>query len=222
MNTHRWKNTLPRGRVSIDIKRKTYIIRISKNIYLSTYHPLTLIHLSRRFTSMMQPAEQNSFEYHLSHFRNPVSTSSSSAKRFPPSCEPCFTRPTFPTVKRKHLFMNILCIESFCPQNTHNKTLLFGRTLLRHVRHVDYWNQALNMRILVCYLHSHKAELYCYLMIRVENLLRSLHLFYFHLWPIYWLSLVVTFNFSNLVSKITNCSLEPIIYPWTARCDPLQ
>jgi hypothetical protein len=34
-------------------------------------------------------------------------------------CHPAvnrFTRQTFPTVKRKHFFMNILCIESFCPQ----------------------------------------------------------------------------------------------------------
>jgi hypothetical protein len=30
----------------------------------------------------------------------------------------------------KH-FMNILCIESFCPYKTHNRTLLFGRTLLK-------------------------------------------------------------------------------------------
>jgi hypothetical protein len=27
-----------------------------------------------------------------------------------------FTRQTLPTVNRKHFFMNILCIESFCPQ----------------------------------------------------------------------------------------------------------
>jgi hypothetical protein len=28
----------------------------------------------------------------------------------------CFTRQTLPTVNRKHLFMNILYIELFCPQ----------------------------------------------------------------------------------------------------------
>jgi hypothetical protein len=32
----------------------------------------------------------------------------------------------------------------------------------------------------------------CYLVIHIETLLRPLHLFYFHLWPIYWLSLVYT------------------------------
>jgi hypothetical protein len=28
-----------------------------------------------------------------------------------------FTQQTLPTINRKHVFMNILCIESFCPQN---------------------------------------------------------------------------------------------------------
>jgi hypothetical protein len=37
-----------------------------------------------------------------------------------------FTRQTLPTINRKHFFMNILCIESFCPQKTHKRTLLFG------------------------------------------------------------------------------------------------
>jgi hypothetical protein len=57
-----------------------------------------------------------------------------------------FMRQTLPTIKRKHLFMNILCIESFCPQ----KTLLFGSTLLKHGRHVDCWNQPLNMCMHAC------------------------------------------------------------------------
>jgi hypothetical protein len=43
--------------------------------------------------------------------------------------------------------MNILCIESFCPQKTHNRTLLFGS-------HFDYWNQSLNMNMRICYLWS--------------------------------------------------------------------
>jgi hypothetical protein len=44
-----------------------------------------------------------------------------------------FTLRTLPTLKRKHFFMNILCIESFCPQKkTHNRNLLFGNTLLKH------------------------------------------------------------------------------------------
>jgi hypothetical protein len=46
-----------------------------------------------------------------------------------------FTWQTLPTVERKHFFMNILCIESFWPQKTHNITLLFGSTLFKHGRH---------------------------------------------------------------------------------------
>jgi hypothetical protein len=42
----------------------------------------------------------------------------------------------------------------------------------------------------VCYLDCHEAGLCCYLVIHIENLLRPLQLFYFHLWPAYWLSLV--------------------------------
>jgi hypothetical protein len=42
--------------------------------------------------------------------------------------------------------MNILCIESFCSQKTHNKALLFGSTLFKHGRYFDCWNQPLIMR----------------------------------------------------------------------------
>jgi hypothetical protein len=64
--------------------------------------------------------------------------------------------------------------------------LLFGNTLLKHSHHFDYWNQPLNMRMCICYLGSHEAGLCCYLVMHIQNL----QLFYFHLWPIYWLSLV--------------------------------
>jgi hypothetical protein len=46
------------------------------------------------------------------------------------------------------------------------------------------------MRMRVCYIDCHEAGLCCYLWIHIENLLHPLQLFYFHLWPIYWLSLV--------------------------------
>jgi hypothetical protein len=71
--------------------------------------------------------------------------------------------------------------------------LLFCSTLLKHGRHFDYQNQHLNMRMRVCYLDCHETGLCCYLVIHIENLLRPLQLFYFHLWPIYWLSLVHDF-----------------------------
>jgi hypothetical protein len=46
------------------------------------------------------------------------------------------------------------------------------------------------MRMRVCYLDYHEAGLCCYLVIHIGNVLRPLQLFYFHLWPIYWFSLV--------------------------------
>jgi hypothetical protein len=46
------------------------------------------------------------------------------------------------------------------------------------------------MRTRVCYLDYHEAGLCCYLVIRIENALSPLQPFFFHLWPIYWLSLV--------------------------------
>jgi hypothetical protein len=42
----------------------------------------------------------------------------------------------------------------------------------------------------ICYLPCHEAGLCCYLVICLENLLHTLQLIYFHLWPIYWLSFV--------------------------------
>jgi hypothetical protein len=76
----------------------------------------------------------------------------------------------------------------------HNRTLRFGSTLFKHGRHFFYWNQRLNMRMRLCYLDCHEAGLCCYLVIHIENLLPQLQTFYFHLWPIYWLSLVKTWR----------------------------
>jgi hypothetical protein len=33
---------------------------------------------------------------------------------------------TLPPINRKHFFMDILCIESFCPRKMHSRTLVFG------------------------------------------------------------------------------------------------
>jgi hypothetical protein len=76
-----------------------------------------------------------------------------------------FTLQTLPTINRKHFFMNILCIESFCQQKAHNGTLLFVSTSLKHGRHFEYWNQPLNMRMCIHYLNCHEAGLCCYLVI---------------------------------------------------------
>jgi hypothetical protein len=71
-----------------------------------------------------------------------------------------------------------------------NRTLLFSNTRLKHGLHFDYRNQPLNMRMSVCYLDCHETGLCCYLVIQIGNLWRPLQLFYFRLWPIYWLCLL--------------------------------
>jgi hypothetical protein len=76
-------------------------------------------------------------------------------------------------------------------KKTHNRTMQFCSIRLKHGRHFDYWKQPLNMRMRVCYLDCHDTGLCCYLVIHLENLLCPLQLFYFHLWPIYWLSFVL-------------------------------
>jgi hypothetical protein len=80
----------------------------------------------------------------------------------------------------------------------HNRTLLFGIILLKHGHHFDYWNQPLNMRMRVCYLDCHEVGLSCYLEKNIENLLRTLQLFYFHLWINYWLYLIYTLKYRGL------------------------
>jgi hypothetical protein len=72
----------------------------------------------------------------------------------------------------------------------HNRTILFGRILLKHCHHFDYWNQLPNICVNVCYLNCREAGLCCYLVIHIGNLLRPLQLLYFHSWPVYWLFLI--------------------------------
>jgi hypothetical protein len=66
--------------------------------------------------------------------------------------------------------MNIFRSESFYPQETHKRTLFFGRILFKYSRHFDYRNQPLNMLILVYYLDCHEAGLCCYLVVHIENI----------------------------------------------------
>jgi uncharacterized membrane protein len=68
-------------------------------------------------------------------------------------------------------------MESFFPQKTQNRTLLFGSTILKHGLHFDYWNQPLNMGMRVCYLDFLVAGLCCFLVMQTENLLHPLQLF---------------------------------------------
>jgi hypothetical protein len=94
------------------------------------------------------------------------------------------TRKTLLTVNRKHFFMNIICIESFCPQE--KKRTEFGSSVVHpQARSRISWIQSLNMRMRVCYLDCHEAGLCCYPVVHIENPLRQLQLFYFRSWPIY-------------------------------------
>jgi hypothetical protein len=116
-----------------------------------------------------------------------VLTSSSLAKHLPPSCEPLYTRNTSHRKYETFLYEYSLHWALSPTKKKHNRTLLVVSILLMHGRHFDYCNQPLNMRMRVCYLHCHETGLCCYLVIHIDNLLRPLQLFYFHLWPIYWL-----------------------------------
>jgi hypothetical protein len=90
-----------------------------------------------------------------------------------------FTGQTLLTINRKHFFMNILCIEFFCPQ----KRLTECCSSVEHSSSAcrfDYWNQPMNMHIHVCYLDCHEAVLCCCLVMHIENLLRPLQLFHFY------------------------------------------
>jgi hypothetical protein len=166
------------------------IFETGRNISFSTYPPPTLILLSHRFTSASKPAVLKSFDCCLSHFRTSVSTSSSSAKPLPPSCEPLYWTNTSHHKQETFLYEYLLhWILLPTKKKTNNKTLLFGSIHLKHGGHFNYWKQPLNICMRVCYLDCHEAGLCCYLLIHIETLLRPLQLFYFHFWPIYWLSL---------------------------------
>jgi hypothetical protein len=150
---------------------------MGKKNYFSTYPPPTLIHMPIALPLRRNPQHRSLLNCCLSHVCTSVSTSWP-LREFLDQVVNRFEPQTFPTVNRKHFFMNRLCIESFCLQKTkHNKTLLFGSTLLKHGRHFDYWNQPLNMSMLVCYLDCEEAGLCCYLLIHTEKPLHPLKMF---------------------------------------------
>jgi hypothetical protein len=167
------------------------------NILLQLLHCLFIILLSGRINSFTRCTVTSvaistgimcDFQTSLREFLHPVVND--------------FMQQMLPTINRKHFFMNILCIDSFSLQKTHNTMLLFRSTPLKHGRHFDYWNQPLCTCMHICCLDCHEAGLCCYLVIHTENLSRPLQLFYFHLWPIYWLSLVSssTKSLLNIIS----------------------
>jgi hypothetical protein len=155
----------------------------SCKIHFTSRHILHqhLQHLSHRFTSASKTQHRNLLTVvsatsapPIQHLRHQWNVCHRVVSRF--------TRRTLPTA-------NISLWKSFAvstlahKKKTHNISLLFGITL-KHGRHFDYRNQPVNIRVGVCYLDCHEAGLCCYLVIHIENLLRPLQLFYFHLWPI--------------------------------------
>jgi hypothetical protein len=99
-----------------------------------------------------------------------------------------FTRPTLPTINRKHFFMTIRSIQSFRLQKD------------QQTARSPFWlpklsSEPAHARMLP---NSHEARLYCYLAIHIENLLFSLQLSYFHSWPVYWLRLVTWLRRYNI------------------------
>jgi hypothetical protein len=180
-----------------------------KNIYFSTYPPPTLY-----ICPIALPMRRN-----LQHRSILTVVSITFALLLQPIrqqrtvCHPVvnrFTQQTLPTVNRKHFFTNMLRSESFFPTKTHNIILLFGNTLLDHRCHFDYWNQPLNVIMHFCYLDWHEAGLCCYLVIQIENVLLPLQLFYFHLWPIYWLSIVVRIQVQQYGNCVNSEEYNPV------------
>jgi hypothetical protein len=94
-----------------------------------------------------------------------------------------FTRTTLPTVNRKHFFMYILCIESFCSERPHKQrwsSIVYSSSRVTTLTtKTSLWTWACESATVDC----HEAGLCCYLVIHMENLLRPLQLLYFHLWP---------------------------------------
>jgi hypothetical protein len=88
--------------------------------------------MSDRFTSVSKPAAQKSSDLSqsLQHLRFILFFINETFATFLDPVVNPFTRQTFPTVSRKHFFMNILYIEFVCPQKTHNRTLLFGSMVI--------------------------------------------------------------------------------------------
>jgi hypothetical protein len=108
-----------------------------------------------------------------------------------PNCEPIYVTNTSHG-KQKTFLYDILFIVFFYPQKERTIEHCSSVVHTKHGRYFEYWNQPLSIRMCICYIDSQEAGLCCYLVIHIENLLRPLRLFYFHLWPIYWLCFVIS------------------------------
>jgi hypothetical protein len=114
-----WLEGEPVNRWQMDIKRKTCDIRTWKKhmlLYMSSTNTDTLA------PSFYQCVETRSIEVFwllsqpLPHLRFNLFVISETFAMFLDPVVNCFTQQTLPAINRKHFFMNILCIESFCAQ----------------------------------------------------------------------------------------------------------
>jgi hypothetical protein len=123
----------------MDIKRKTCDIRTwKKHLFLD----ISSTNIDTLVSSLYQCVEtrsmEKSFDCCLSHFRTSVSTSPSSAKSFPPSCEPLYAANT--SHRKQETFLYEYPLHwVLLPTKTHNRTLLFVNILKqgRHLTRVE-------------------------------------------------------------------------------------
>jgi hypothetical protein len=122
----------------MDKKRKICDIRTwkkKKHLFLD----ISSTNINTLVPSLYQCVETRSIEVFwllsqpLPHFRFTLFVI---RETFATKMEPLYASNT-PQHKQQQFFMNIYYIESFCPQETYNKTMLFGSTF-KHVRHFDY------------------------------------------------------------------------------------
>jgi hypothetical protein len=179
------------NRSQMNIKRKTYYILTWKK-YL--FIDISSTNIDTLVSSLNQGVETDGVEVFwlsqprpqlrsiLRHQRNVCHVSR-------PSSEPLYSTNT--SHSKQEIFLYEYPLHwVLLPTEYEQQDAGLGSYTSQHGRHFDYWNQPLNMRICVCCLDCHEAGLCSYLVIHIENLLRPLQLFCFHLWPIYWLSLV--------------------------------
>jgi hypothetical protein len=168
------------NRPQMDIKRKTWDIRTWKEhlfLDMSSTNIDKLVPSLYQFVEIRGSATcPTPFQplRHQRNFRHPVVNR--------------FTLQTLPTVNRKYFFINNLCTSQ------KNRTT----ELCSSVVHPSSTIAILTTETSLCYLDCREAGLCCYLVIHIENLLYPLQLLYFHLWRIYWLSLVSSTDRSPL------------------------
>jgi hypothetical protein len=83
------------------------------------------------------------------------------------------------------LHLVLLPIKNAQP-NSFSAVIHTSSTINILTTHISLWTCACESAKLDC----HEAGLCCYLVVHIENLQRTLQLFYYHLWSIYWLSII--------------------------------